>query len=176
MALKPLYHGTDINSARAICDAQKADVSVGSYKVDFGPGFYLTDDINAAKHWATRKAQVRNSKPAVITVMFDEEAAKDLIETFGQDLRWGRFIINNRNGQQYIDKVPFKENNLDARYQITCGKIADFNIRKVAIELRQSGKMLTDLDNILNRDYAIQYAFHTEEAITFLKKYTYQNI
>jgi hypothetical protein len=176
MALKPLYHGTDTNSAKAICDAQTADVSAGSKKVDFGPGFYLTDNIETARLWAVRKAEVRNSKPAIITAMFDEEGAKPLIEVFSEDIRWGRFVINNRNGLSYIEKVAFKENNLDGRYPITYGKIADFEVRDIAGELRKSGKMLETIDGILNPRYSKQYAFHTEEAISYIKKYSYQNI
>lgn len=176
MALKPLYHGTDIISAKTIYDAQKADVSVGSTEVDFGPGFYLTDNIDVAKRWAYRKAEVRGSKPAVITAMFDEDAAESIIERFTDDIRWGRFVINNRNGRGYIDKVAYQDNNLDARYPITVGRIADLSIREVARELKQSNRMLSDISSILNSEYATQYAFHTDEAISFIKKYTYQNV
>lgn len=174
MALKPLYHGTDIISARNIYDAQSADVSLGSLEVDFGPGFYLTDDFETARQWAGRKALVRSSKPAVITAMFDEDAAGNIIERFAEDLRWGRFVINNRNGIRYIERVAFKENNLDARYAITYGRIADFYVRNISRELKDTGKMLTDIKCILNEKYAMQYAFHTQEALEFIKKYTYQ--
>jgi hypothetical protein len=176
MALKPLYHGTDIISAKTICEAQRADVGIGSKKVDFGPGFYLTDNINTAKQWAVRKAAVRNSSPAIITAMFDEDAANSIIERFAEDLRWGRFVINNRNGQAYIDKVPFKDNNLDARYPITYGRIADVEVRDIAGNLRKSGKMLDSIEGILNANYSMQYAFHTDEAISYIKKYSYQNV
>lgn len=176
MALKPLYHGTDINSAKAICEAQKADVNVGSAEVDFGPGFYLTDSIETARRWAVRKAIVRNSKPAVVTAMFDEESASAIIERFSDDIRWGRFIINNRNGNKYIDRVAFKDNNLDARYQITVGRIADVDIMDVAVLLKKEGKMLDSIENIFNPDYSMQYAFHTDEAISYIKKYSYRNI
>ena len=176
MALKPIYHGTDIDSAKAICEAQKANVNAGSKKLDFGPGFYLTDNIDSAKEWARRKAIVRNSKPAVVTALFDEEAANSIIERFAEDLRWGRFVVNNRNGAKYIDKVPFKENNLDGRYAITYGRIADIDIRDIAAQLRAEGKMLETIDGILNPNYSMQYAFHTDEAVSYIKKYSYQNI
>ena|GEM_PF-5584229 len=50
MALTVLYHGTDVNSAIQICKNQKADVNIGSKKVDFGPGFYTTDDKQFVFH------------------------------------------------------------------------------------------------------------------------------
>ncbi|MBR1893018.1 MAG: DUF3990 domain-containing protein [Lachnospiraceae bacterium] len=176
MALRPLYHGTDINSARTIYEMQSADVHIGSKKVDFGPGFYMTEDIETAKQWAVRKAAVRNSKPAIITAMFDEDGAKNLIERFSDDIRWGRFVINNRNGLSYIDKVPFKDNNLDSRYPITYGRIADVEVRNIAGKLRKSGNMLDGIESILNINYSMQYAFHTEEAISYLVSYSYRNI
>lgn len=176
MPLMALYHGTDINSARTICGVQNADIHIGSKKVDFGPGFYLTDSINTAKQWAVRKAAVRNSKPAIITALFDEQAASHLIKRFAEDLQWGQFVINNRNGLSYINSIEFKDNNLDARYPITIGRIADIEVRDIAGELRKSNKMLESIDRILNPKYSLQYAFHTEEALTYIKKYSYQNI
>ena len=171
-----MYHGTDIDSAKAICALQKADVNKGSKKVDFGPGFYLTHDYEKAVQWAHRKSIVRMKSAAVLTVDFDIEAARDLIEEFEEDIRWGRFIINNRNGIKYIDRVPFKDNNLDARYSITHGRVADIDVVNYANELNESGKMLDSVERILNREYAMQYAFHTEEAISYIRKYVYQNV
>ena len=178
MALKVLYHGTEITSAKQICNAQKADVNVGHTSVDFGPGFYTTDDFERAKHWAMRKARLQMSKPAIVTMYFDEEAAlkDELIEFFEDDLRWGRFIINNRNGLKYIEKISFKEHNLDGRYSITYGRIADIDIIEVAESLKQSGKMLNNLNDILNEKYPKQYVFHTDEAVSYIKKYTYTTL
>lgn len=174
MSLIVLYHGTDIDSAKEIYTSQQADVNRGSKRVDFGPGFYLTDDYEKAKYWAYRKGRVRKKKAAILSAYFDVDAAREQIEVFDEDLRWGRFIINNRNGIDYIDRVPFKDNNLDGRYAITYGRIADFQVRDVARKLDESGGMLNSTEEILNTEYAMQYAFHTQEAIRFLKKYVYQ--
>ncbi len=113
-----LYHGTDLQSAINIYDAQTVDLSIGAKTVDFGPGFYTTDDISRARKWAQRKAIARRKPAALVTITFDKEAASPFIESFCDDIRWGRFVINNRNGINYIAKVPFKEHNLDARYDI----------------------------------------------------------
>lgn len=174
MALKTFYHGTDIDSAKEICKTQTVDVKRGSPRTDFGQGFYVTPDYNRAVKWACRKAGSRRNKAAVVTVIFDEDSAKPIIEYFLDDLRWGRFVINNRNGMQYIRKVAFQENNLDARYHITCGRIADLDVTDVADELNKSGKMLMSLEEILNKNYPLQYAFHTKEATEFIKKLSYR--
>lgn len=174
--MKILYHGTDIDSAREICKSQIIDVTRGAKHTDFGQGFYVTDDYERATRWAYRKAGLRGKKPAVITIVFDEKAAKNIIEYFSDDLRWGRFIINNRNGLAYIKNVAFKDNNLDARYDITCGRIADIDIIDVADELKENGMMLISLDRILNKEYPIQYAFHTEQSTVYIKKMSYRSL
>ena len=167
MVLTNLYHGTDIDSARDICDAQEVDVTRGSKHTDFGQGFYVTDDYDRAVKWARHKASVRGKNAAVVTVSVDLDSARDLIESFDDDIRWGRFIINNRNGMKYIKNVSFQDNNLDARYPITYGRISDIDVRDVAKELNESGKMLSSLDRILNKSYSMQYAFHTKEAASY---------
>ena len=176
MALKTLYHGTDIDSAKEICDAQQVDVTRGAKHSDFGQGFYVTDDYERALKWAKHKASVRGKKAAVVTALVDLEAAAGLIETFEDDIRWGRFIVNNRNGMKYIKKVSFQDNNLDARYPITYGRISDIDVRDVAKELNESGGMLNSLDRILNKNYSMQYAFHTPEAASYIRKLSYKSL
>ena len=174
MALRILYHGTDAESAKAICDG--IDLNVGSNRSDFGKGFYTTDDFYRASKWARHTAYAVKGKPAVVKMYFDEEAAKPLIRYLEDDLNWGRFIINNRNGREYIDKVTYKDNNLDAKYEITVGRIADLNVLDVVDELRKSGKMLDSIGEMLNPKYPLQIVFHTERAISYIKKISYQNI
>ena len=171
-----LYHGTDIESAKAICKGCGIDLTRCSSKTDFGQGFYTTDDYDRAVRWANRKAILRLSKPAVVTVTFDENSAKDIIEYFADDLRWGRFVINNRNGLNYIRKVSFKDNNLDGRYDITCGRVADFDVLDVADELKQNGLMLDSVDKLFNPDYPQQIVFHTPEALSYIRKLSYRFI
>lgn len=170
-----LYHGTDIFSAKDICDGN-IDISKSSKRTDFGQGFYTTDDFERAAQWAYRKAILRRAHAAVVTVIFDDESANSIIERFSDDLRWGRFIMNNRNGLSYINQVSFKENNLDARYAITYGRIADIDIRKIAEKLNRSGKLLASIEGILNEDYPIQIAFHTDESLKYIVKTTYRSL
>ena len=156
--MKCLYHGTDIDSAREICGAGGIDVTRGSKHSDFGQGFYTTDDYRRAVKWAKHKASIRGKRAAVVTLMVDLDLAKKDIEIFEDDLRWGRFIINNRNGIAYINKVSFKENNLDAKYPIT------------------SSEMLYSINGIYNSNYSMQYAFHTADSIKYILKMTYKQV
>lgn len=175
MALKVLYHGTDVESAKKICDIGII-VDCGSESVDFGPGFYTTDDYARAEKWAWRKADLRRNKPAIVKMYFDEAAAESIIVRFQDDLRWGQFIINNRNGYDYFNKFEFPEHNLDQKYPITIGRIADRKATDVADELLRLGKMLNSLDRILNSTYPQQIVFHTQYAVGYIKKIVYSPV
>ncbi len=175
MALKVLYHGTDIESAKDICTVG-IKVNYSQPQVDFGPGFYTTDDYSRAEKWAWRKADLRNSKPAIVKLYFDEASAEPIIERFQDDLRWGRFIINNRNGPDYVNKVEFQEHNRNHKYQITIGRIADVSVAKIAKRLKAEERMLESLTDVLNPNYPLQIVFHTQYATTFIKKISYQYV
>lgn len=169
-----VYHGTDMQSAKEIC--KRIDLSKSSLHTDFGQGFYTNEDDKDAVRWAYRKAKSRNRAPALVTVYFDIQSAAPLITFFEDDLRWGRFVINNRNGKDYIKSIPYKENNLDAKYPITFGRIADVDVLEVAEQLRENRQMLMSLDKILNLKYKHQYAFHTETALKHIVRTTYKEV
>lgn len=171
-----LYHGTDSDSAKDIYDAQTVDVNIGSAKVDFGKGFYMTEDPKKAIIWAYRKAKARRKKPALITIYFDYEAAAPYITSFKDDLRWAQFVINNRNGIKYITQISKKEHNLDAKYHITHGRVADIDVVDIAELLEKEGREITDLHSILNPNYPFQYVLHTKFATEFITKITYRNL
>lgn len=161
-----VYHGTDEDSAESI--EHHIDLSYGQEHVDFGKGFYVTENQERAKAWAKRKARLRGKRPALVCFMFDKNGTSSIIQKFENDLEWGRFVINNRNGYEYINKVEFKLHNIDAKFDITYGRIADLSVGDVADELLDSGEMLNSLDEILNVFYPMQYAFHTERSLEFL--------
>lgn len=133
----------------------------------------MTDNKDSAINWANKKSIFRKSIPAILTIDFDHEAAKSYIENFQDDLRWGRFVINNRNGLDYIDKMSFKEHNLDRRYHITYGRIADIDVVSVAEQLMASKESLQSLTQILNPKYPMQFVLHTEFSTRFVKILNY---
>lgn len=167
MDIQYFYHGTNLKSALSI--QERIDLSMSQESVDFGRGFYVTKNKERAMMWAKRKARVKRDEPALVYVQIDLEAAKPLIKVFNDDLDWGRFVINNRNGYDYVNKVDFKEHNLDAKYDITYGRIADIDVVDVADMLNEEGKMLYSLDRIKNLSYPMQYAFHTERSLSYVK-------
>ena len=45
----------------------------------------------------------------------------------------------------------------------------------VAELLKSNGKLLNSITDILNIEYPQQFVFHTDEAISYIKKYSYTN-
>lgn len=168
-----LYHGTDIESAKSI--SSKILLSVSKMNLDFGPGFYATNDKDTAIKWACRKARLRNSFPSVVELLYEPNAVIP-IKTFENILDWGRFVINNRNGEYYIEQVAFKDNNLDCRYDIVYGRIADYSIHEVARTLLISSTELQDVSSILNADYPFQYSFHTLRGLGCLTVLSFKEV
>lgn len=83
-----LYHGTDIDSAKSICDK----IILGrnsSENLDFGPGFYTSISKESAIKWAFRKAGVRKKEAAIVMIDFDYDTALSdfKIVVFDNDLR-----------------------------------------------------------------------------------------
>ena len=169
---KTYYHGTDLDSAIDIC--KKICLNKSSESLDFGPGFYITESRKTAERWALRKARVRKKEAAIVIIDFNYSQAEPYIVKFENDLRWGQFVINNRNGYEYINKIVCNEHNLDAKYNITYGRIADYFVSDVARDLKNKGIPLENLNDILNPFYSYQYAFHTEKALGFLKCLKYE--
>ena len=161
-----VYHGTDIDSAYLIKNNILLDI--GSKSVDFGPGFYVTTNIEMAKKWAKRKAIVRRKMPVVLIFEYDETASNESVLKLENDLNWGRFIINNRNGYEYIEHMQYKVHNLDAKYPIVYGRIADYDTVGLAQQLLADMQELSSIDEMLNPYYSYQYSFHTKESLKYL--------
>lgn len=173
-----LYHGTDCKSAKQIC-LHGIDVNINkNRRLDFGPGFYTTCDYARAKMWALRKANTRLQKPAVVTILFDIDSAIEnrMITKFDDDLNWGQFVVNNRNGISYIKKMANKINNLHSEFDITYGRIADVDITTVVESLKKEELPLRDEKLILNPSYPKQYVFHTVNSITYIKSINWRPI
>ena len=170
-----LYHGTDLESAKSIYK-NGINVKIGSTIADFGQGFYTTPDLEKAEKWAKRKSDYRGKRPAIVILEFDELEAESVIKTFSDDLPWAKFVVNNRNGLAYIKKVSYKENNLDARYEITRGRIADVDVIEISKLLKRNGMELDSIEQIYNPDYPLQIVFHTEQELKFIKKVQYHSI
>ena len=165
-----LYHGTNEESAENILK-NGIDLSVGNDEADFGKGFYTTPDLAFAEKCARRKAF--HSKPSILRFDFDNKSAKDKILNFpAADMWWAQFIVNNRNGYLYTNAIHSTDHNLDARYDIVYGKIADGNIVKLAAWLNGKRREIqrAECKRLINDHYPMQYSFHTKDSLQYIKK------
>lgn len=161
-----LYHGsnTDIKSiSLAMCRPYK----------DFGRGFYLTELNDQAMKMAKRVAKIYGGEPVVNIY----EIKDDFISEMGFNIRkfdqpneeWARFVMNNRS-RSFTD-YSSKECNLDNKYDIVVGPVADDDM---AMLFRQYQNEIITFENLINgmtfRKTTNQYSFHTERAIALLRK------
>ena len=165
-----LYHGsnTDIKTINlAMCRPFK----------DFGRGFYLTVMKEQAEDMAKRVAGIYGGSPGVNIYDIDEtfiNMGKFNIKNFGEETseEWARFVRNNRNRE--FDDISSLECNIDNKYDIVIGPIADDNM---ALLFRQyeNGMIAFDtmLQGMIYKRTTNQYSFHTERAINLLKKVKY---
>ena len=94
-----LYHGATIQVAEPL-------THVGRSAVDFGPGFYVTNDKEQAINWSVTKAsRHRNSKAIVNVYSIDmEEFLEDnkyKVKIFPEyNIEWLNFIAHSRKQQK----------------------------------------------------------------------------
>lgn len=175
-----LYHGTISSGADNIIK-NGISLSKGKLKVDFGQGFYTTPSLEFAKSTAVNKANKTNSymraehvKPYVLTYEFNELAANNtcnILSFTETDLDWTQFIINNRNGNDYVSHIGSDFHNIAHRYDIVKGAIADKDIVLLAKLLNDTNKKAT-IENIKNIIYHYdtqQISFHTYKSLSYLK-------
>ena len=168
-----LYHGTDMDSATRILE-EGINVLAGNPSADFGPGFYTTPNRDFAVQRAIQKSRKAKNEPVLVVVEFDEEAAKGIAKTFYKaDLQWLQFIVNNRLGEEYIEKhnQPEEAHNLDGKYPIVAGKTADAKIVFLVGFIRDEGRLATEGDLWVgeNPEFDTQYSFHNQYGLSFIE-------
>ena len=162
-----LYHGsnTDIKEINlAMCRPYK----------DFGQGFYLTVMKEQAEKMANRVARIYGGSPILNAYEIDDDfmLMKDLnIRDFGTETseKWARFVRNNRS-KKFADYSD-PECNLDNKYDIVIGPIADDDM---VLLFRQYENGMITFENMLSsmtyKKTTNQYSFHTQKAISLLRK------
>ncbi len=162
-----LYHGsnTDIKEINlAMCRPYK----------DFGPGFYLTVMKEQAEKMANRVARIYGGSPVLNVYEIDDDfiQMKDLnIKDFGIETseEWARFVRNNRSKK--FTNFTSPECNFDHKYDIVIGPIADDDM---ALLFRQYENGMITFENMLRgiiyKKTTNQYSFHTQKAISLLRK------
>jgi hypothetical protein len=162
-----LYHGSNV-------DIQSISLTACRPFKDFGKGLYLTDIPEQATRMANRVSRIYGGTPIVNVYEINDDVFTDEnlnIKDFGQETseEWARFVMNNRN-KMYTDYLnPLC--NLDAKYDIVIGPVADDNM---AMLFRQYENELIDFDTLLQgmiyKKTSSQYSFHTERSISLLRK------
>ncbi len=162
-----LYHGSNT-------DIKTIDLAMCRPYKDFGRGFYLTVLKEQAEKMANRVARLYGGTPVVNTFEIEDEflLKSDLrIKNFGTETseEWARFVMNNRNRK--FQDFSSSECNLDNKFDIVIGPIANDDM---AVLFRQYENGIISFENMVSgmiyKETTNQYSFHTEKAISLLRK------
>lgn len=181
-----VYHGTILSGAKSIQE-HGIILKKGKPKVDFGQGFYTTDSYAFAKSTAKNKAEKTNlhygkeyTKPVILTFNINEQLLNDLniLKFDKENISWAQFIINNRNGFEYMQNVGSHFHNLKSKFDVVIGGIADNQISLLAKELKIAEAKISynDLHNIKYSYHTKQISFHTRKSLSCLKLVDYDII
>lgn len=178
-----VYHGTFLEAAKSI---EEDGILLRKCKqhTDFGKGFYVTEHYEYALNTAKKKVRKSLAKgqilvPAIVKFEYDAVSGAYIEYPFeSEDIDWLQFIVNNRNGFEYVAKVNSVFHNLGYKYEIVSGRIADQDITLVASELKESSRLANqaDLKRVVyrNNSYATQMSFHTPNALKSLHYMGYE--
>ena len=174
-----VYHGTITSCAKNIIE-HGIILKKGKRKVDFGQGFYTTKSSKFAKSTAKNKAQKTNLhygreivKPVVLKFYVDESILNTLnvLQFNTEDICWAQFIINNRNGFDYMNNVGTHFHNIKRKYDVVIGAIADNQISLLAknLDIMHSKVDVSDLSYMKYSYRTNQISFHTEKSLSCLQ-------
>lgn len=162
-----LYHGSNL-------EINEIDFNKCKPYKDFGQGFYLTSIKQQAVRMAENRAALFGGEPVVTVYEVDDDIMnKENLNTrcFGlkPTIEWARFIVNNRSRE--FNDITSIDCNLDAKYDVVLGPVADDAI--AATIRRFMGENLDEEGlqrKLTYRELSNQYSFHTEKAISYLRK------
>lgn len=145
-----VYHGSTV--------VVKLPDILHSYRwLDFGKGFYTTTVKEQAERWARRKADILNSKHAIVNIYQMNDDANGLtVKTFDDDLmEWIDFVCQCRDGGHEYQK-----------YDVIIGKVANDKVYRV-VDMYHTGiwdkaRALQEIKVYPTYD---QIAFVTQKAI-----------
>lgn len=161
-----LYHGSN-------CRITKVDLNFARRYMDFGTGFYLTQDFQRAVIMANRSTELKGEgSPEVNPFIFNPKSCpKDvkILEFKSNTWEWARFVMLNRD--KSLDP-PYEH-----EYDIVIGPVADSRIDPVIKEYKEefgngylepeSLKVLAQRLKYSGTKY-IQYCFCTPKALRYL--------
>ena len=159
------YHGSNT-------EIKTIDLSERRPFKDFGRGFYLTDIEEQAKRMAVRTTKRYGGSPVVTIFELNEEIYADnsiKIKQFeNPDKEWALFVMNNRN--RSFKDIESTLTNYDNKYDVVIGAVANDDLA-VTFNLFSQGYI--DIESMIKRlefkELTMQYSFHTEQSIKYLK-------
>ena len=162
-----LYHGSNT-------DIKVIDLAMCRPYKDFGRGFYLTVMKEQAEKMAKRVARIYGGAPVLNAFEIDDLPVNSgglRIKDFGTETseEWARFVMNNRS-RKFAD-FSNMECNFDNKYDVVIGPIANDDM---AVLFRQYENGIITFESMVSgmvyKETTNQYSFHTEKAISLLKK------
>lgn len=162
-----LYHGSNIS-------IEVVDLTKCRPNKDFGCGFYTTSILNQANDMAERVARRYGGLPCVTAFEIDDSVFEEdsiSIKRFnGISPEWAMFIMNNRTGD-CIRNQEYMDNNLDNRYDIVIGPVANDDLSMI---FRLFERRIINMEMLIHemqfRKLTDQFSFHTKRSISLLKR------
>ena len=138
---------------------ESPDLDHSRSDIDFGKGFYLTQDDFLAKKWACKKRRI--SENSVVNAYSLDMDGLDVFE-FDLDKEWLDFVVANRNEYDYDKKYD--------QYDVLIGAIANDKLFDI-IDLYDQGVIAPEnaIRIMNNMDYGRQIAIKSERAIRKLE-------
>lgn len=181
-----VYHGT-ISTCVDNIITNGIKLSKGKPKVDFGQGFYTTSDKEFAISTAKNKAKKTNIYkkynfcfPALVKLDLEESMfpSFNILRFDDINVDWAQFIINNRNGYKYMNQIQSSFHNIDSKYDMVFGPIADKQITTIASELKILNEKISleELSGILYSYPTEQISFHSIKSLSCISTIKYDII
>ena len=146
-----LYQGTTK-------DFVNPDLSSAKKYTDFGPGFYLTEDIRMADDW--KKGEPNKHINVYEVTLKGIETCNLRIRRFNQaDETWAKFVYNNRKGK-----------NIRQHYDLIVGPLADNGLNYWFDKVDKNEMTFTEAASHIEyrRFKSPQYCFITEKSLKLL--------
>lgn len=177
-----VYHGTTLRSA---FDIQNNGINLkkSKYYLDFGRGFYTTDNLKMAENMAKRASffeekynNEKNVFPTVIIFEYKEIPYLKYKKFECEDIDWAKFIMANRLTPNIAEKLGLTDSNIDLKYDVVIGGTADGQIARIASDLRygrldvqQYKLQLSDFLKSDGSSFGKQITFHTQKSLTCIE-------
>ena len=141
---------------------------------DFGKGFYTSPLQEQAYRMAKRTVKIRKEgNPCVTAYIIDDYFISNTelkIKQFAKpDKEWANFVINNRN--RNFNDIKSNNCNTDAKFDIVIGPVANDDIVAL-MDVFLAGLISDDAlaKELTFRELTNQISFHTQKAVSLLKK------